>query len=324
MPLSPTHRPRLARGVSLVICLAALILATAAGTAAEVSDKLDGDLDKDTGRYSIFVRMQDQIIHQAGDYEAFCQQHKDRPRSELRKLVLAQLREKSASSWQAVAETLGELETDGSVENVERYWIVNGFACQATGKACRTLAAHEAVSFVYRQRLRQVPLHFRPAPLAAAPGASQKKVFEDVLAKWRDDGDEKVTTAGFKIPWNVERVKADQAWTKEQATGKGIVIALCDSGLMITPSLTAALWRNPGEELNGKDDDHNGYVDDLFGYDFGNQNWYCLGDGRANHARQYVRWNHRRPAAQQRKAHYRHRAPQPADGAARHGISQGL
>jgi subtilisin family serine protease len=47
---------------------------------------------------------------------------------------------------------------------------------------------------------------------------------------------------------------------------------------MIAPALVRALWKNPKEELNGKDDDGNGYVDDLFGYDFAARSFYALGD----------------------------------------------
>ena len=32
------------------------------------------------------------------------------------------------------------------------------------------------------------------------------------------------------------------------------------------------MWKNPGEVANGIDDDHNGYVDDLTGWDFAGNN----------------------------------------------------
>jgi len=33
-----------------------------------------------------------------------------------------------------VKDTVGKLESDGSVESIEHYWIVTGFDCRATGK----------------------------------------------------------------------------------------------------------------------------------------------------------------------------------------------
>ncbi|MEQ8790283.1 MAG: S8 family serine peptidase [Pirellulaceae bacterium] len=241
--------------------------------------KLDEGLDGDDTRYAVFLRMEDQLFRHGGDYEAFCQKHETTPRTLLRRQVTRQLREKSNASWEKVREKVASLQADGRLEDLQRYWIVNGFACQATGAACRDLAALDEVSFVYRQRLPQIPLQARPVPLQAAPSEARVKAFRNVAEQWSDDSDQPFSTEGFEIPWNVKRIKADQAWSEEGVTGKGVVVALCDTGLMLTPSLTAALWKNPNEQLNGKDDDGNGYVDDLFGYDFGAQNAYCLEDG---------------------------------------------
>ncbi|MCA8968983.1 MAG: S8 family serine peptidase, partial [Planctomycetes bacterium] len=83
------------------------------------------------------------------------------------------------------------------------------------------------------------------------------------------------------IPWNLERIGAPNAWP--HATGKGVIIAMIDSGICDTPALTGALWvhrgeTQGGESPNGKDDDGNGYVDDLFGWDFANGNGYVIRD----------------------------------------------
>jgi len=64
-------------------------------------------------------------------------------------------------------------------------------------------------------------------------------------------------------------IDADGAW--EISTGSpDILIGVVDSGIDEThPDLTAAVWTNPGEiPGNGLDDDANGYVDDVHGYDF--------------------------------------------------------
>ena len=63
-------------------------------------------------------------------------------------------------------------------------------------------------------------------------------------------------------------VKASQAWTTT-AGNSGIVIALLDDGVELTHAdLIANVFSNPGEVSNGADDDGNGYVDDLRGWDF--------------------------------------------------------
>ena len=244
--------------------------------------KLDDGLDKPDQQYPVFVRFENQLFRKAGDYEAYCAKHEADKRTVLRKTVIETLRKNSEQSWATLKDSLDEWTKAGDVKRVERYWIVNGFACEATGKVCRELAELDSVAFVYRQRVPFTPpLHARPTQLATAPGKPQKEVYERVLAQWKDDSNQPLDVDACEIPWNVSRIRADQAWAKEQVMGQGVVVALCDSGLMVTPSLMRALWKNPDESLNGKDDDGNGYVDDVFGYDFAGQHWYALGDGRA-------------------------------------------
>jgi hypothetical protein len=63
-------------------------------------------------------------------------------------------------------------------------------------------------------------------------------------------------------------VKAAQAWTTT-AGNADIVIAVLDDGVELTHAdLAANIFSNPGEISNGADDDGNGYVDDLRGWDF--------------------------------------------------------
>ena len=63
-------------------------------------------------------------------------------------------------------------------------------------------------------------------------------------------------------------VSAFDAW--DRATGDDIVVAIMDTGVDDShPDLFDNMWRNPGEVAgNGIDDDGNGYVDDVYGYDF--------------------------------------------------------
>lgn len=49
----------------------------------------------------------------------------------------------------------------------------------------------------------------------------------------------------------------------------GIIVAVIDTGVDPKhPHLMNHLWRNPSEKPNGRDDDGNGYIDDLYGWDF--------------------------------------------------------
>ncbi|UCE04118.1 MAG: S8 family serine peptidase, partial [Candidatus Latescibacterota bacterium] len=68
-------------------------------------------------------------------------------------------------------------------------------------------------------------------------------------------------------------IDADEAWDT-QTGARDVLIAIIDTGVDYThEDLAANMWRNPGEsgegrESNGVDDDGNGFVDDVFGWDF--------------------------------------------------------
>lgn len=65
---------------------------------------------------------------------------------------------------------------------------------------------------------------------------------------------------------------AELAW-EEFRGSTAVTIAVVDSGVTIThPDLEQNVWTNQDEVLNGIDDDGNGYVDDLQGWDFDENN----------------------------------------------------
>jgi len=81
----------------------------------------------------------------------------------------------------------------------------------------------------------------------------------------RLDPDDPSYLAGYQ--WGLGVVRAPGAWYTTHAGG--VVVAIVDSGIDLShPDLTGVLWTNADEIAgNGIDDDGNGYVDDVHGYD---------------------------------------------------------
>lgn len=101
--------------------------------------------------------------------------------------------------------------------------------------------------------------------------------------------------------WALSAIQAEKAWKK--ATGKGVVVAIVDTGLDFNhPEFAGQLYINAAEDGNGNgtfepwpsdqiingqngdldgiDNDNNGYIDDVSGYDFVDNTLPNFGDAR--------------------------------------------
>ncbi|MDO4728349.1 MAG: S8 family peptidase [Bacteroidota bacterium] len=121
--------------------------------------------------------------------------------------------------------------------------------CTSTSRTALNVSSHKALS---------------------ANGAVAKKteIKESDLQRWSHLDLIKDSIPGMSV---------DRAYTEliKGAKGQRVIVGVIDSGIDIKhPDLEASIWKNPKEKAaNGKDDDNNGYVDDLYGWNFlGNSN----------------------------------------------------
>ena len=71
------------------------------------------------------------------------------------------------------------------------------------------------------------------------------------------------------VSWGIQHISAQDAWYVTHGQ-RSVVVAVIDSGIDSSiPQLQSCMWENPREIAgNGIDDDGNGYVDDVQGWDF--------------------------------------------------------
>ncbi len=73
---------------------------------------------------------------------------------------------------------------------------------------------------------------------------------------------------GFLAQPNIEVVQAPELWNMG-IDGSGVVLMNVDDGTSLThPDLANRIWVNPNDPVDGVDNDGNGYVDDVNGWDF--------------------------------------------------------
>jgi subtilisin family serine protease len=72
--------------------------------------------------------------------------------------------------------------------------------------------------------------------------------------------------------WHLATIQAEQAWDLISTQASNIVIGMVDDAVLLShQDLAPNIWTNPGEIAgNGIDDDGNGYIDDVNGWDAAN------------------------------------------------------
>jgi subtilisin family serine protease len=86
--------------------------------------------------------------------------------------------------------------------------------------------------------------------------------------------------------WGMNNIKADQAWASGNLGNQSVMVGVIDAGIYFNhPDLCGQIWNNPFDPKDGVDNDGNGYVDDVNGWDFlgGDNGLANLNDNHGTH-----------------------------------------
>lgn len=182
------------------------------------------------------------------------------------------------------AKAISALKTQGKVEPLVGGWVVvktaSGISTQSVISALQNSAMVAKVQPNYRVHLLN---DYKVTDVNVR--AKLKKIFDEggmpgMPGKAPADNpaipDAPRQNSGpdpeFSKQWGMNDIGVRDAWKITKGDRK-MIVAVIDTGVDYThPDLIANMWRNPGEAgakaTNGVDDDGNGFIDDVVGWDF--------------------------------------------------------
>lgn len=187
-----------------------------------------------------------------------------------RRLILGALQQHAARTQVRLRAELAQLAQRGVAERIRPLWIGNVIGADLRKADIERLARLTEVDHINWNPKRDVFIGDRQSTEAPGP--------DGPTAPYRRQG-----PGVDEIECGVQLMQAPRVWNELGYTGAGAVVAVIDTGVCWTHTdINQQMWVNPGEDIdhdgavmdagdvNGVDDDGNGFVDDLIGWDFDN------------------------------------------------------
>ena len=249
---------------ALLLCCASVISNAQQTAKVLPTEKLAGDvwvspnvdqLAKSTRRVTAKVWFEDQFLGRGDSYSKRAKEFAKEKRRSLREKVVATLQRTSAKTFVRIEKQLAQLEKEKIFSNLQQHWIVNGFTCTTTIEKLDRLKELPGVKKIFVMRAQ--PNRLGPMRNAATviPGTKASEFVSDQ----------------FQHPWYIRSLLADKVWKQFRVTGQGTLNVIHDFNFVFPANLRANVYHNPHEIAgNQKDDDGNGLVDDIHGFNFQN------------------------------------------------------
>ncbi len=169
-------------------------------------------------------------------------------KQERRRQVVSLLKSIAEPSQASLVTYLEEQRDAGAVRgDIQRLWIHNVVSAHVSPAVARELARRSDVALIHYDPPRGKEVLAAGPPMQSSGGTP---------------------TCGLNL------IGAPQVWSQHGITGKGVVVGVIDTGLCAThPDISGQVWVNCCEIAgNGIDDDQNGFIDDIRGWNFESNN----------------------------------------------------
>ena len=186
----------------LLFALLMLSIGVIAQNTAKLSDELQNELSVRTAAHEQF-RI---IIIMAEEYDQnmMARQIEHLDKENRRTFVIDELKRFAEGSQASLMATLQEGVKEGTVKELNPFWIFNGISCVTDRETIAALAKRQDIAFIESDEIRnRLPEEWNPVKA------------------------EETTRA---LAWHVSQVHADQVWSQGY-TGSGVVVAILDTGV---------------------------------------------------------------------------------------------